>query len=180
MELQPTEHSRSQSVRPLPGRAGRSCSLAESNWKGALGVKLPPSTFPTAYHIPDFFREHLRTALINIKTKDMPKEGRKVNVGTSNHPEPEPGPEVPLSRGRRKPHTIVAERDCFSVQYSNKALDGGGGVGGGRFQKQWKALILKTKMLSSIFLLGSSTCQGRTGMRRRSGMGWLEHPGRCL
>lgn len=158
---------------------GEAVSLAESNWKGALGVKLLPSTFPTAYHIPDFSREHLRTALINIKTKDMPKEGRKVNVGTSKHPGPEPGPQVPFSRGRRKPHTIVAERDCFSVQYSNKALDGGGGVGG-RFQKQWKALILRTKMLSSIFLLDSSTCQGRIGMRRRSGMGSLDHPGRCL
>lgn len=147
MELQPTEHSRSQSPhgysheRPLPGSAGRGCSLAESNWKGALGVKVLPSTFPTAYHAPDFSREHLRTAFMNIKTKDIPNEGRKVNVGTSTHPGPGSGPREPFSRGRRKTHTIVAERDCFSVNCSNKALGGGGGVGGESFRSKGRRLF---------------------------------------
>lgn len=112
----------------LLGSAGRDCSLAES--KGALGVKLLQSTFPIAYHVPDLSREHLRTALINIKTKDTPKEGRSVNVGTSKRPRPGPGPWVPFGRGRRKTNMVVAERDCFSIKYFSKALDSRDGVRG--------------------------------------------------
>lgn len=88
-----------------PGSGGRSPSLAESNWKGVLEVKLLPSTFPTAYYVPDFSREHLRATLINIKTKGMPEEGRKVSVATSKYPETGPGAWVPFSTGmRRGPH----------------------------------------------------------------------------
>lgn len=74
------------------GGAGKGCSLAES--KDDLGVKLLQSTFPTAHHIPDFSREHLRTALMNIKIKDMPKAGRNVsvNMGTSKHSRPGKSP----------------------------------------------------------------------------------------